>query len=277
MRTLSPWSNNRLSRLIKTPKLHFIDTGLLGALREDEAERLARDRTRFGALLESFVVSEILKLASWSERRLAFSHYRTKDQDEVDVIVEDRRGRIVGIEVKASATVKPDDSADCASSRMPWAIGLSAGWSCMTTTVSRPSGRNCRPRRSRSCGRCRRFSRTKTGPGEACSVFGGQWPASRLGAGDSRSSGPGVGTKEDAGGKTMRHAGLLSAQLQQLRTRMYRQTGDCGCLECDQAICLFRRFSRSFRKASVRPNPCSIWARTSSARASKSSWSASFT
>lgn len=109
VRTLSPWSNNRLSRLIKTPKLHFIDTGLLAALREDEAERLIRDRTRFGPLLESFVVSEILKLASWSERRLAFSHYRTKDQDEVDVIIEDRRGRIVGIEVKASATVKSDD------------------------------------------------------------------------------------------------------------------------------------------------------------------------
>ncbi|WP_313904114.1 DUF4143 domain-containing protein [Rhizobium laguerreae] len=50
-----------------------------------------------------------MKLASWSERHLTFSHYRTKDQDEVDVVIEDRRGRIVGIEVKASATVKSDD------------------------------------------------------------------------------------------------------------------------------------------------------------------------
>ena len=109
VKTLSPWSNNRLSRLIKTPKLHFIDTGLLGTLREDELERLAHDRTRFGPLLESFVVSELMKLASWSERRLAFSHYRTKDQDEVDVIIEDRRGRIIGVEVKASATARSDD------------------------------------------------------------------------------------------------------------------------------------------------------------------------
>ena len=109
IRTLTPWSNNRLSRLIKTPKLHFLDTGLLASLREDESEALRENRTRYGALLESFVVSELLKLASWSDRRFWFSHYRTKDQDEVDVVIEDRRGRIVGIEVKASATVKTED------------------------------------------------------------------------------------------------------------------------------------------------------------------------
>ncbi|MCF3642571.1 ATP-binding protein [Rhizobium sp. TRM95111] len=109
IRTLPPWSNNRLSRLIKTPKLHFLDTGLLASLREDEVESLRPNRTRFGPLLETFVVSELIKLASWSDRRMSFSHYRTKDQDEVDVVIEDRRGRIVGIEVKASATVRADD------------------------------------------------------------------------------------------------------------------------------------------------------------------------
>lgn len=109
IKTLVPWSNNRLSRLVKTPKLHFIDTGLLAALREDELARLSDDKTRFGALLESFVVSELMKLASWSEKRVSFSHYRTKDLDEVDVVIEDRRGRIIGIEVKASATIKADD------------------------------------------------------------------------------------------------------------------------------------------------------------------------
>jgi predicted AAA+ superfamily ATPase len=109
VRTLAPWSNNRLSRLIKTPKLHFLDSGLLATMREDEADVLREDRMRFGALLESFVVSELLKLASWSERRVSFSHYRTKDQDEVDVVIEDRRGRVIGIEVKASATVRSQD------------------------------------------------------------------------------------------------------------------------------------------------------------------------
>ncbi|KRB24259.1 ATP-binding protein [Mesorhizobium sp. Root172] len=109
VRTLAPWSSNRLSRLIKTPKLHFLDSGLLATLREDDEETFRNNRSRFGVLLESFVVAELLKLASWSERRMSFSHYRTKDQDEVDIVIEDRRGRVIGIEVKASATVRPQD------------------------------------------------------------------------------------------------------------------------------------------------------------------------
>lgn len=50
-----------------------------------------------------------MKLASRSERRVSFSLYKTKDLDEVDVVIEDRRGRVIGIEVNASATVKTDD------------------------------------------------------------------------------------------------------------------------------------------------------------------------
>jgi predicted AAA+ superfamily ATPase len=104
-----PWSSNALSRLTKTPKLHFLDTGLLAALRDANATQLQKDRTGYGPLLENFVVSEVLKLATWSDRRLRISHFRTKDQDEVDLVIEDRRGRVIGIEVKASATVRPQD------------------------------------------------------------------------------------------------------------------------------------------------------------------------
>lgn len=107
--TLQPWSGNHLSRLVKTPKIHFLDSGLLAMLRGMSPDSVARDRTRFGALLESFVVSEVMKLSTWSAIRPAFYHYRTKDQDEVDLVLEDRRGRIVGIEVKASATVTQSD------------------------------------------------------------------------------------------------------------------------------------------------------------------------
>ena len=109
VRTLQPWSTNRLSRLVKTPKLHFLDTGLLAALRDTDTEEIRSERSYFGPILESFVVSEVFKLAAWSERRLTFSHYRTKDQDEVDLVIEDRRGRIIGIEVKAAATVRQQD------------------------------------------------------------------------------------------------------------------------------------------------------------------------
>lgn len=109
IKTLKPWSNNRLNRLVKTPKLHFLDSGLLGALREDEEVSGGSDKTRYGALLETFVFSELAKLSSWSQSRVSFAHYRTKDQNEVDIVIEDRRGRIIGIEVKASATASPRD------------------------------------------------------------------------------------------------------------------------------------------------------------------------
>jgi predicted AAA+ superfamily ATPase len=109
IRTLAPWHSNALKRLTKTPKLHFLDAGLLAALRGVTPGRLARDRTAFGAILETFIFAELLKLAGWSDERLTFSHYRDKDQFEVDLVIEDRRGRVVGVEVKASATATSDD------------------------------------------------------------------------------------------------------------------------------------------------------------------------
>ena len=109
LRTLPPWHSNTLNRLVKSPKLHFLDAGLLAALRGVTPERIARDRTAFGPILETFVFSELLKIAGWSGERFSFSHYRDKDQAEVDIVIEDRQGRIVGVEVKASATVNVSD------------------------------------------------------------------------------------------------------------------------------------------------------------------------
>ena len=109
VRTLPPWHSNQLKRLTKTPKLHFGDTGLLAALRGLTPDRVRADRTPFGALLETFVVAELLKFASWAGERFEFSHFRDKEWHEVDVVIEDRQGRTVGIEVKASATVGSSD------------------------------------------------------------------------------------------------------------------------------------------------------------------------
>lgn len=112
VRTVPAWHDNRLKRLTRTPKLHFLDAGLLAALRGLTPERVAAgERTRFGAVLESFVLSEVLKLASWSDERFEVSHYRDKDGAEVDIVIEDRRGHVVGVEVKASATVTGSDFA----------------------------------------------------------------------------------------------------------------------------------------------------------------------
>ncbi len=113
LRQLPPWSHNAVSRLTKTPKLHFVDTGLLAALRGVTAAQLSKDtspdRVSWGPLLENFVVSEVLKLITWSDKRLRVSHFRSHNQEEVDLVIEDPQGRVIGIEVKASATVRNAD------------------------------------------------------------------------------------------------------------------------------------------------------------------------
>lgn len=109
VRRLEPWHRNDLNRLIKTPKLHFMDSALLAAAKAVTAEKIAADRSQFGPLLETFVFAELQRLASWSEDRLRFSHYRDKDQLEVDVVMESEDGGMVGVEVKAAATVKNED------------------------------------------------------------------------------------------------------------------------------------------------------------------------
>ena len=67
--TLLPWYTNALKRVAKSPKLHFIDAGLLASLKGLTPERLSLDRTPFGPLLETFVLGELLKLASWADDR----------------------------------------------------------------------------------------------------------------------------------------------------------------------------------------------------------------
>lgn len=109
IRTVAPWSTNLLKRLIKTPKLHFLDSGLLASLRQLSPQRLKADRSPFRALLETFVLSEILKLASWSDDPVEVFHFRDKDKNEADLVLENGGGDVVGIEVKASATVTAAD------------------------------------------------------------------------------------------------------------------------------------------------------------------------
>jgi predicted AAA+ superfamily ATPase len=109
LQRVQPWFRNELSRLVKTPKLHFIDSGLLTAMRGYSLSRLRADRTLLGALLESFVFSELLKLSAWTEERVMLFHYRDRDKLEVDFILENSAGEIVGIEVKSAASVTRRD------------------------------------------------------------------------------------------------------------------------------------------------------------------------
>lgn len=107
--TVQPWFTNALKRIVKTPKLHFLDSGLLATARGLTLDRVKTDRGAVGALLESFVFSEVLKLMTASELRLTAHHFRDQDMREVDIVLERDDGMIAGIEVKASATVKASD------------------------------------------------------------------------------------------------------------------------------------------------------------------------
>lgn len=105
---LQPWHSNRLSRLIKTPKLHLTDTGLACALLGINSLSLWRDKALLGQLLETFVYQELRKQADWHEGQLHFYHYRDKDRVEVDILIEQGQ-HLAGIEIKAAATITQAD------------------------------------------------------------------------------------------------------------------------------------------------------------------------
>jgi predicted AAA+ superfamily ATPase len=106
---LPPWHSNRLSRLVKTPKLHMGDTGLACSLLGIDAAALDADRALFGQLLETFVFQELRRQGSWHADPLSFFHYRDKDGVEVDLVIERGARSVAGVEVKASATVTAAD------------------------------------------------------------------------------------------------------------------------------------------------------------------------
>lgn len=109
VRTLPAWSGNLTSRLAKAPKVLLNDAGLLCHLLNLDAERLKTDDLMSGSVLESFVAVELAKQATWSRARPALFHYRTQKQQEVDLVLEDAAGRLVGVEVKKTASPTSGD------------------------------------------------------------------------------------------------------------------------------------------------------------------------
>ncbi len=110
IRRLPAWHRNEAKRLIKSPKIHLLDSGLAAVLAGLTADDWLSRRDRFGHLLESFVVQQVVAQAGWTNPDLRFWHYRDRDQVEVDLVITHGR-RTWGIEVKASASVGPADGA----------------------------------------------------------------------------------------------------------------------------------------------------------------------
>jgi predicted AAA+ superfamily ATPase len=96
-------------RLVKAPKVYPVDSGLASHLVDADVETLLERPERLGPLLEAFVTGEIVKQIGWSHKRPAIYHFRTHTGREVDIVLEDRRGRCVAIEVKAAASIGPAD------------------------------------------------------------------------------------------------------------------------------------------------------------------------
>ena len=109
VRRLPAWSRNELKRLVKTPKIHFLDAGLQATLTRLTPELVLTERTRFGTTLETWVYGELLKVLSVTPEAWFLSHYRDKDQVEVDFVLESPLREVIGIEVKAAASVSLTD------------------------------------------------------------------------------------------------------------------------------------------------------------------------
>lgn len=109
LRRIDVWARNRLNRVVKTPKLQFIDSGLLSTLADVTPALVQQDRSRFGNVLETFVFAELLKHTTTADGDYRLLYYRDHDQHEVDFVIENAAGQLIGVEVKAAATVKESD------------------------------------------------------------------------------------------------------------------------------------------------------------------------
>lgn len=103
------WTARVRRRLLKSPKILSVDTGLAANLVGVDARALGANQELWGALVETFAAVELLKQATWSTTRPTLYHFRTAKGEEVDVVLEAPSGDIVGIEVKATVSVGAAD------------------------------------------------------------------------------------------------------------------------------------------------------------------------
>ena len=106
---LPSWERNRAKRMVKAPKVFLPDSGLLAHLAGVTEDTLVPGAGLPGGLVETYVLGELLKHLAFSEKGLSLSHYRTQTNIEIDFVLENRFGKLTGIEVKASSSVDGKD------------------------------------------------------------------------------------------------------------------------------------------------------------------------
>ena len=109
IKRIPAWSRNLGSRAIGTAKVAMVDSGIAANLLDRDAGSLSQPTGQLGPLLEGFVAMEIARQLTWSRQRAEIYHYRTKDKVEVDIVLENRRGQVVAIDIKAGSTVRAED------------------------------------------------------------------------------------------------------------------------------------------------------------------------
>ena len=110
VRRVPAYQKNQAKRLaVRMPKVHYVDTGLACHLLGLRSEEQLLGSQYYGGLLESLVYMECCKQASWGQEEVGMYHFRDRNQHEVDIVLERANGNIIGVEVKASASVNPQD------------------------------------------------------------------------------------------------------------------------------------------------------------------------
>ena len=100
---LRPFSNNLLKRTIKTPKMYFFDTGLVAYLTKYSSPDILMNGAINGAILENYVVSEIIKSYGNYGLEAICHYYRDKDSKEIDLVMESD-GELHPVEIKKTAS-----------------------------------------------------------------------------------------------------------------------------------------------------------------------------
>jgi len=103
------WTAGVAGRVVRSPRLFIEDAGLLCHLLDADADRIAGDDAITGRAYESWVAMELARLLAYTDTTPTMRHWRTHHGDEVDIVLENRRGQIIAIEIKAGASVGRSD------------------------------------------------------------------------------------------------------------------------------------------------------------------------
>jgi len=109
IKLIPAYSNNKLKRVVKKPKVHFIDSGLASHLLNVDVKSSMEGKNEYlGGLVETFIYSELIKHASYSDENVEIFHFRNSFNQEVDFVLESNTGDVVALEIKSGSTIKKE-------------------------------------------------------------------------------------------------------------------------------------------------------------------------